>query len=304
MGSILNKTTSVIVWYFAFMGKRLSLFIINVSNIILIISMSHLSISARFFRSHLLELKSSYYTKKGLPENTISFFGLLSEIWGTPRIMPVSLENRYYPDRNIWVVCIIPLNRRFEYYVKTIDIGLNLEQTLTFLGNNLEKPVYLYGNNTFYPIYKTDIVEWNGLFGMFEDIPNHLKEPTDDTPLEGIDTLIKQAKYCVSVFEDETTNGMGDPYDMDRQPEKYYFSNLSSAKLFYNKKVARFMEHSLPEYRTNFNDFSQSSLSWHGWKSYMVNEFGDTVNKAQNLFISIKTVKISYEKIEGEYDLI
>ena len=269
--------------------------------------MSHLSISAQFFRSHLLELKSSYYTKKGFPENKISFFGLLSSsIWGAPRIMPVSLENRYYPDRNMWVVCIIPLNQRFDYCVKTIDIGFNLEQAIAFLGNNLEKPVYIYvkDKDTFLPIYKIDIVECNGLFGVFENFPNHLKEPTDDTPLEGIDTFIKQVKYCVSVFEDYTINDLSDPNDMDREPELYYFSNLSSAKLFYNKTVARFMESSLPEYRTNFNDFSQSSLSWWGWKSYEVYSYGSPVIRKDKLSISINAVKISYERLEGEYDLI
>lgn len=267
--------------------------------------MSHLSISAQFFRSHLLELKSSYYTKKGLADNVISYFGFLSEIWGNPWIMPVALETKYYADRNIWVICIIPLDRRFERdEINSIDIGFNLEQTLSFLGNNLEKPVYVYEQNTFLPIYKTDIIEWNGLFGIFEDFPNHLKELTDDKPLDGIDALIKQVKYCVSVFEYETTNGMGDPYDMDRQPKLSYFSNLISAKLFYNKTVASFMECALSDEKTNFDKFSQTSLSWHGWRSYRDDEWGSPVVRAEHLLIDIKTVKISYDRIEGEYDLI
>ena len=231
-------------------------------------------------------------------------FGFMAEIWLEPMIKPVCLENKYYPDRNMWVVCIIPQNRRYNLLrLESIESGFGFEQVIEYLENNLEKPVYVYEKDTFFPVYKTDVVEWNGQFGIFEGFPNHLKEGIDEKPLDGIEDLIKQAQYCVSIEEYHEENGLSDPSEMYNTPGKFFFKNLLSAKLFYNKKVANFMEITPADYTTNYNEFSQSSLSWHGWKSHMVDDFGP-VRRTNHLIISIQSVSIKYNGIDGEYELI
>lgn len=266
------------------------------------LKMINLSISAKFLKSHLLELKSS----DGFQENKITRFGLFNDYFF--EFTPVSLENRYYQDRNIWVVCIISTKNSISIdnidNAKDIEPGFDFDQVLTFLGNNLDKPVYFYARNTFYPIYKTDIVKWNGLLGVLNGLPNHLKESTDDIPLEGIDALIKQAKYRVSIDKFQTENGLSDRCDMYKEPNYYYFSNLISAKLFYNKVVASFMDSTPSDYKTNFDQFSTNSLSWRGIRTFKDFRFGDSVIIGDNLFIEIRSIKISYDWIEGEFDLI
>ena len=270
--------------------------------------MYNVSISAKHLRNHLLELQSSnnvkYSLEERLQQKGITLFGLFFEIWGTICFTPVYLENRYYPERNIWVACIIPIAKRFdlEYFIpntQEIEPGFDFDHILAFLGDNLEKPVYIYEQNTFYPFYKSDIVKWNGLLGFLEGYPNYLNESNDNKPLTGIQEALNLAQYCVTVFEYRTMNGYSDPDDMYRDKDYYYFNNLISAKLFYNQTVAKFMEQTPADYKTNFKDFSQSSLSWRGVRSHYTDVWIEDI-----LSINLKKVKVSYETIEGEYELI
>ena len=228
-------------------------------------------------------------------------FGILCwDFEDHPLFRPLAASQTYYQERNMWVIGLFPQNKNYSIYkLENVENGIDINDLLTILSNNPEKPVYCIEKEHFYPIFATDILERNGIIGL---IPKNHESEVIEEPMKVNDPL-RTIQYCVVIEAYDTRDGFSEPYERDKSSEKYFFSNLPSAKLFYNKRVSQFMKYGYDI--NNFKEFNPSYTSWHGVKTYTTQVFGGAdVQGESHFFICIKKVKLTLEAVEILFDLV